>query len=111
MNKQDILAKFKENKLKTKVIHIKSIDMDLTIRELTGNEYIEVSKDMTTNIYLNNMIMYSVIDEEGNRVFDNDEIIKSLNSVDYEYLASNVLVFNGINIEAKNKTKNLKITN
>jgi hypothetical protein len=101
LSKQEILAKMKSAK---KAVYIKSWDAEIYLKELPAGEVLALTKQMKDGTLSNEeftfyLIVMSVVDEAGEKVFTLDEA-KGLSVAVLTELAEAVSAYNGMGTKA-----------
>ena len=109
MSKSSIKNKIKENKLKEIEVYIPQWQENVTIKELSGKEFVEISTKCIANndIDQSKFFLYAVLNSvysENEQLFDNTNEIETLSSEIYLLLVEKISTLN--NIQATNNPKN-----
>ena len=108
MNKNDLLKRIEERKLKNYIVRIEDWDAEIAVRELNGSRLLFLSKscvDSKGNIDENKFYVQAIVDsvyttdeEGGEQLFTNKdiELIENLPADIFSKLVQNIMSINNI---------------
>lgn len=116
MNKEAILLKAKNNKLKTMKVFINDWKCDVIVKQLSGKQFMNISLNVTENDivdrakFLNHSIIETTYDINNVKIFEiNDiELVENMSADGYSSLITAITVLNNLGGEDKKKSKNSK---